>query len=139
MWLGLALAASSLHGIVICVDGHGHVAIEPAHQEHGCCQDNEDEADASAKHSSVVYLAVIPSHGCSDCIDIPLSTDNVSILVRNAYQNGLARITPILVGDDMSAIMNERELQGLLSAPPYDCPPGRSHLLVMQKITVLRV
>ncbi len=139
LWLGLTLVAPSLHGIVLCADGHGHVAIEPAHQEHGCCQDHEEDSAAPAKEISAVLLSVIPGHGCSDCTDIPLSTDNASLLIKKANRNGLGKTKLMLVADDMSAIMNESVLREVRSAPLYDRPLGRSHLLIVQKITVLRV
>lgn len=139
LWLGVTLVVPSLHGIVLCIDSHGHVAIEPEHQGQGCCQDHEEEAGASAKYSEAVFISVASGHGCGDCIDLPLSTDNISLLIKNTDRNGLVKVKPIMVVDDMSAVMNRGELRLGLFAPFYERPTGRSHLLVMQKITVLRV
>ena len=138
LWLGMTLVAPNLHGIVLCIDNSGNIAIEPAHQEHGCCQDHE-RPDAPKKHSSAIFLSVADGHGCSDCIDLPLSTDDISILIKNTSRNGLVKVKPMMAVDDMSAVMNRRDLRGARVAPHYDQPPGRSSLLVMQKITVLRV
>ena len=137
VWLGLAMLVPSLHGLVLCIDHCGHVAIESdSHQ--GCCQDH-GKSDADARISLDILSTSVSNHGCSDCIDLPLSAGDVSLLIKNSDFSTLVRLKSVRVVDDMSAIFNHNELRTVQAVPPYDLPAGRYALLDMQKTTILRV
>jgi len=137
LWLGLAMLVPSLHGIVLCIDDCGHVAIESdSHQ--GCCQDHEN-SDADAGNSSDILQSSVANHGCIDCIDLPLSDGEVSLLITNSNFSTLVKFKLVRVADDISAIFNHNELQTVQTVSLYDLLPGRSALLDMQKTTILRV
>ncbi len=127
----------SLQGIVLCIDGHGHVAIEPASHK-GCCQ-NHAKSTGDTEDSSTLSLNAITNHGCHDCIDLPLSTNDVSILTKSSNFDTLVKFKLVRVADDMSAIFDHNKLRTVQAMPLYGIPPGISALLDMQKTTILRV
>jgi len=137
LWLGLAMLVPSLHGIVLCIDGHGHVAIEPASHQ-GCCQDHE-ESTGDTEDSSALSLNAITNHGCHDCIDLPLSAADISILIKNIDCRSLLKVILQYSVNDSSSVMNHIDVKATLSPPVYDYPPAPLLSLLIQDATVLRV
>jgi hypothetical protein len=137
VWLGLAMLVPSLHGIVLCIDDCGHVAIE-SNSHQGCCQDHE-ESGADAGNSSDILQSSVANHDCSDCIDLPLSDGEVSLLIKNINFSTLVRFKLVRVVDDMSAIFNHNELRTVQTVSFYDLLPERSAQIYMQKTTILRI
>ncbi|MBN2447733.1 MAG: hypothetical protein JXO22_13450 [Phycisphaerae bacterium] len=58
------------HGMVVCVAGQGHVAIEPAGHDH--CADGDAGSDAFG-HSILCPYGHAANGDCASCVDIPLS------------------------------------------------------------------
>jgi len=83
-WMALVVTAPGLSGMVLCIDAEGHFALEIAHQ--GRCR-GQVESGNHRRHvgSSLVSSASVAC--CGDCVDVPLSLDTVSQLVKVVRHN----------------------------------------------------
>jgi len=78
-WIALVVAAPGLSGMVLCIDADGHIVLKTAHQGH--CR-GQAESGSNGQHVASVIAFGASVADCGDCVDVPLSSDNVLQLVR---------------------------------------------------------
>jgi hypothetical protein len=136
--IALAMLASGWAGMVLCVGADGHFAFELPHEGH--CQDAEDAhhhhenhnpEQASAEHSACQ----------TDCVDVALSSDTLSRLVKDCGIQSLlegAAFQPLLV---KSAALFCAHIELREAATSGGSPPSLrlSPNLLAKRTTVLRV
>jgi len=121
--------------MVLCIGEDGHLAVEPAHENHGNhCADSD-----YGMHDAADHLGSIPDgHDCVDCFDILLDLDMVSqtrnetshdLLPRDALSKNFADIFT-------SGLMPDRE--GILCLSNR-APPCLSQNILTQRTVVLRL
>ncbi len=135
VWLALVVMTSGASGMVLCHGADGHVSLESAHQGH--CRHTDDSSGHGG--SVEIELAATAADCFADCVDVPLSSDNVRHLV---FKRGHVRpgSHPLLVP---SRIAVDSRFGGNLAPSALSLlrrPPSQaSFSLLAQRTTVLRL
>jgi hypothetical protein len=135
-WTTLALSATVLSGMVLCLDAHGHVALETPHE--GRCQVQVDQHDHGS-HVASEPASTAATACCSDCVDVPLSLGHVS-----RYAKGLRSLRPHkdTVAPVVADVCYAAAATGLRAARVawfHEVPPGAPLALLALRTVVLLV
>jgi hypothetical protein len=136
LWMTVAMVATGVSGVVLCIGTDGRVALETAHaghcEEHGAAHDHVPVGPSS-------LVADAHGAGCCDdvCIDVPLTLGDVSSFVVERHTPA-QQLSEFLVVCSV-AIAELPDLAPRRTYQPPGAPPRLSAALAAQRSIVLRV
>lgn len=133
-WMTLAVMASGVSGLVLCIGADGHVALEMAHE--GRCQDTGD----AHGHRHASGLALLSTVDSGSCVDVPLSSDDMSQPMTEVRH---PLTSPNCLAHVFSAATAEAVIDMVADPGPSQIYPGAamraSPALLSQRTIVLRI
>ena len=136
LWMAMAMVATGVSGLVVCIGSDGHVALESAHAGH--C----DEHEAAHDHAPVEPASLVAdAHraGCCEdvCMDVPLTLGSVSSFVVE-HHTPTQQLSEFLAVCSV-AVAELPDLEQLRAYQPPGAPPRLSAALAAKRSIVLRV
>lgn len=136
-WISLAVMASGVSGMVLCIADDWHFAVEPAHQ--GRC-DRAGNSAGRAHGEAALSVASAVMSGVGACVDVSLSSDTMSqpmSLVRHS----------LTVSDHLAKVFSAASVVAMIvveidMGPPLvhmTAPLRTSPALLAQRTIVLRI
>ena len=135
-WIALAVAATGLSGVVLCIDADGHFALETASQ--GRCG-GQAKSGSPGEHVASTLASGASVADCGDCVDVPLSSDNVSRLVKEVRRNRPLKGTVFRPVADVWIAADSGGSRTARITPLRGLRLGLSTSLLAQRTIVLRI
>ena len=133
-WSALAVTASGMSSVVLCIGEEGHFAVEFAHD--GSCG-GDDRAHSHGQCTDSRTLSSADMDCCGDCIDIHLSSDAVSRPVTNLRPSISVKST--LAGLPAVPGYAEAEAGGVCLVSPRAGPLLTHSSVLARRTIVLRI
>ena len=134
-WITLAVTVSGVPGVVLCIGADGHFSLESAHE--GRCR-SAAEAPGHGRHAAVELVAGGVADCCGDCVDVALSSDSLTPLVRDVRDDRRLNDRVFQISADACLTSCDGSVQTFRPTPRPGSPIRLSASLLAQRTIVLR-
>jgi len=134
-WLCATVIVSGASGMVLCIGENGHFALEPAHS--GRCQ-GRDEA-ASHRGQPAAARLTLENTDNGDCVDVSLSSDNMSHLTKKLRRSRLLKSKPYRTLATAFTTPPDTAVGSVAPTARCAAPPRPPPSLLAQRTIVLRI
>ena len=134
-WIALAITASGISGMVLCIGADGHISFEWAHQ--GSCQNSTDPSE-HASHFDSEVLPAADAECCGACVDVSLSSEGVAKARKETRRHRFFEATLIAPAPGAGVAFRDSVAPGDNASPSPCARSGLSPTLLAHRTVVLR-